>query len=128
MFTIRLLPLLVALVCFSSVFAQKKEISQARSYIKSKSNLDQAESMMRNLLKDSSNIDNEKIYVTLADAIKAQYEAENEKLYLKEQADTAKFFNTTLKMFLAYECLDSVDMKPDKKGRVKLKFRKKNAE
>lgn len=124
----RLMSLFFAMLLFSTAFAQKKEIRQARSDIKKKTNLDNAEASMRNLLKDSLNIYNEKIYVTLADAVRAQYEAENEKLYLKAQADTAKFFNTALKMFHAYESLDSIDMMPDKKGRVNLKYRKKNAE
>lgn len=31
-------------------------------------------------------------------------------------------------MFHAYESLDSIDMMPDRKGRVKLDYRKKNAE
>lgn len=124
----RLMSLFFALLFFSTAFAQKKEIRQARSDIKKKANLENAEASMRNLLKDSSNIYNEKIYVTLADAVRAQYEAENEKLYLKAQADTAKFFNTARRMFHAYESLDSIDMIPDKKGHIRLNYRKKNAE
>lgn len=108
-------------------FAQKKEINQARSDIKSRSNLEQAESSMRNLLNDSVNRQNIKIYETLADAVRAQYEVANEKLYLKEQYDTVSFFNTTYRMFLAYESLDSIDALPDKKGRIKLNYRKKNS-
>lgn len=124
----RLLSLIFAVMFLLGAFAQKKEISQARSDIKKKINLDKAEASMRELLKDSSNIWNVKIYATLADAVRAQYEAENEKLYLKTQADTAKFFTTARRMFLAYESLDSIDMKPDRKGRVKLNYRDKNAE
>lgn len=30
-------------------------------------------------------------------------------------------------MFLAYESLDSIDALPDKKGRIKLNYRKKNS-
>lgn len=110
-----------------AVFPQKKEISEARSNIKSRSNLEQAESSMRNLLKDSANRQNIKIYETLADAVRTQYEVANEKLYLKEQYDTVSFFNTTYRMFLAYESLDSIDALPDKKGRVRPKLRKKNS-
>lgn len=108
-------------------FGQKKEISQARSNIKSRSNLEQAENSMRSLLNDSANRQNIKIYETLADAVRTQYEVANEKLYLKEQYDTVAFFNTAYKMFKAYESLDSVDALPDKKGRIKLNYRKKNA-
>lgn len=124
----RLFSIIVAFLIFSSVSAQKKEISQARSDIKNRSNLEQAEESMRKLLADSANKRNVKIYQTLADAVRTQYEIANEKLYLKEEYDTAAFFKTARKMFLAYESLDSIDMMPDKKGRVKLKFREKNAE
>ena len=124
----RLLAIFISLFLFFPLSAQKKEISQARSDIKNRNNLENAESSMRELLKDSANKENIKIYITLADAIKTQYEIINEKFYLNEPADTAMFFNTLRKMFIAYESLDSIDMQPDKKGRVKLKHRKKNAE
>lgn len=124
----RLLLLFSAILLFSPVFAQKKEINEAKSNIKSRTNLNKAEELMRGLLADSANRRNIKIYLTLAEAVRAQYEVANEKLYLKEGYDTAAFFNTARKMFVAYESLDSVDMLPDKKGRVKLKYREKNAE
>ena len=44
--------------------AQKKEIAQARAYIKSGKNLDKAEESMRKLLTDSSNAGNVKIRMT----------------------------------------------------------------
>ena len=45
--------------------AQRKEISQARSYIKSGANLDKAVKLMKDLLaKDSANRQNPKIYIT----------------------------------------------------------------
>lgn len=46
---------------------------------------------MRGLLADSANRRNVKIYLTLAEAVRAQYEEANEKLYLKEGYDTAAF-------------------------------------
>lgn len=112
----------------SPAFGQKKEISQARDFIKSGKNLDKAEGEMRKLLKDSVNRSNIKIYQTLAEAIRAQYEQGNEKLYLKEKYDTASLFVTAYRMFLAYESLDSIDAMPDSKGKIKLKYRKKNSE
>ena len=51
----RLLSFVLAVFLFVPLCAQKKEISQARSYIKSRSNLDKAEAAMRDLLKDSAN-------------------------------------------------------------------------
>ena len=110
----RLLLLFLAILSLSSAYAQKKEISEARSNIKSRSNLCQAEASMRGLLADSANRRNVKIYLTLAEAVRAQYEEANEKLYLKEGYDTAAFFDTARRMFLAYESLDSIEILPDR--------------
>ncbi len=111
-----------------SGFAQKKQISQARDYIKSGNNLQVAEQLMTDLLKDSANRGNMKIWTTLFESVKAQYDQGNEKLYLKQQCDTAAIFNTTYRLFSVLEQMDSVDAMPDEKGTVKLKFRKSHAE
>lgn len=123
----RLFSFLFALILISPVFAQNKEITQAKSYIKSRSSLDKAEASMRELLKDSANRRNIKVLLTLSNVMHTQYEVANEKLYLKEKYDTAAFFNLVRRMFLADESLDSLDAEPDKKGRIKAKYRKKNA-
>lgn len=107
--------------------AQKKQIQQARDIVKSGNNLGNAENMMNDLLKDSTNRKNEKIWITLFESLKKQYDQGNEKLYLKQQYDTAALFNTTRKMFLAMESFDSIDAQPDKRGKIKLKYRKDNA-
>lgn len=113
--------------CFLG-FSQKKDISLAHSYIKSGKNLQKAEELMQNLLNDSTNRTNEKIWLTLYETVLKQYEIENEKLYLKQKYDTVSLYLQTKKMFAILERLDSVDALPDKKGRVKLDFRKKHAE
>lgn len=122
-----LILILLLLTIAPCVSAQKKEIAQARLLVKGKKDLDKAAASMRQLLEKPENKDNIKIYLTLAEAIKAKYELGNEKLYLKEKYDTAALFGTARDMFLAFETLDSIDAQPDKKGRVKIKFRKKNA-
>src|SRR3712207_3201527 len=91
--------LIILAVMSSVVFAQKKEISQARQNIKKGTNLDKAESSMRALLENHANQKNEKIWLTLFDAVKKQYENLNEKLYLKQQSDTAKLLTHTKHMF-----------------------------
>ena len=107
--------------------AQKKAISQARSYVKSGSNLQKAEQMMEELLADSANRGNKKVWLTRFDAVEKQWSAGNEKLYLKQKYDTAEFFNLTQKMFRILEGLDSVESIPDHKGRVRMEYRKKHA-
>lgn len=120
--------LLLCIICIClQVNAQKKEISLAKDNIKKGTNLELAESSMANLLKDSANRNNEKIWLTLYEAQKKQYEQGNEKLYLKQDYDTAKLFLSVKKMFQTLEGLDSVDAQTDKKGRVKLVYRKKHA-
>lgn len=120
--------LLLCIICIClQINAQKKEISLAKDNIKKGINLELAESSMANLLKDSANRNNEKIWLTLYEAQKKQYEQGNEKLYLKQDYDTAKLFLSVKKMFQTLEGLDSVDAQTDKKGRVKLVYRKKHA-
>ena len=109
------------------ISAQKKELSQAKTYLKSGKNFDKAELLMRNLLKDSANREQKKIYLTLFEAIRKQYEQGNEKLYLKQKFDTANLFMHARDMFLVLESLDSLDMQPDSKGRVKLEYRDRHA-
>lgn len=113
---------------YVAAVAQKKAINQAQTYIKSGKNLDKAEKLMEDLLKDSLHRENIKIWITLAEALKKQYEQGNEKLYLKQKYDTLALFNNARKMFLVHEGLDSIDAKPDKKGKINIKYRDKNAE
>lgn len=108
--------------------AQKKEISQARSFIKSGKDLDKAVKLMTDLLaKDSLNRENPKIHVTLYDAVMKQYEVGNEKLYLHQPYDTASLFNHARYLFEISERFDSIDARPDKKGRVRPEYRKDHA-
>ena len=118
--------LLLLLLITPCLRAQKKELSQARSYIKS-GKYTEAEKLMTDLLKDSANRANKRIYLTWYDAVRGQYEAGNEKLYLKQKYDTAAFFAITQRLFMVAEKLDSVEMHPDKKGRVVLDYRTKHA-
>ena len=109
--------------------AQRKELSQARTYIKSGKDFDKAEKLMTGLLeKDESNRTNEKIYLTWFQAVTKQYEAANEKLYLKQKYDTAAFFNLARRLYSIAETLDTLDAMPDEKGRVKLRYRKDHSE
>ena len=110
------------------MYPQKKEISQAKAWIKEGKELNKAEESMRNLLKDSVNRKNKKIWLVLYDAIKKQYDQGNEQLYLKKQYDTAVLFNAARRMFLVLESFDSVYIEPDKHGCIVLKYRKKHSE
>ena len=121
------LALLFLIILTPCCYAQKKEISQAQTIVKSGKNLAQAEQQMRKLLKDSINQKNIKVWVILTEAVRGQYLAGNERMYLRQQQDTAALFKLALKMFGDYQSLDSVDALPDKKGRVHLKYRNSNS-
>lgn len=110
-----------------SITAQKKELSTAKANLKQGKNLEQSEKDMRKLLEQPANRQNEKIWLTLFDIVKKQYDQGNEKLYLKQNYDTAKIFQLTEKMFDVLERFDSIDAMPDGNGIVKPKHRKKHA-
>lgn len=118
------------MMCMSVLCAaQKKELAQARTYLKSGKELEKAEKLMTDLLqKDSVNRQNKKIWLTWLESVEKQYEAANEQLYLNRKYDTAVFFNLTRKMYAIAESLDSLDARPDKKGRVRPEYRKGHAE
>lgn len=120
--------LLILMITPCLTMAQKKELSQARTILKSGKNGEQAEKLMTTLLKDSANRDNKRIYALWYEAVLMQYQAVNEKLYMKQRQDTAQFFNLTRRLFTVAFALDSLDMRPDKKGRVAPEYRKANAE
>lgn len=113
-----------SLVSMTFAYAQKKEISQAKEWIKKGTNLAQAETSMQNLLKDSVNRNNEKIWLLLFDAVRKQYEQDNEKLYLKQQSDTSTLFTNASKMFCILEAFDSIDVA----NNTTPKYRKKHAD
>lgn len=111
-----------------SMYAQKKELNQAEAYLKSGKDFEKAEKLMSGLLKDSANKENLKIYQMLYRSVVAQYEAANEKLYLKQKYDTTQFFSLVQRIYQIAEAMDSIDAKPDKKGRVRPVYRKKHAQ
>lgn len=73
--------------------AQRKQIGEARTILKSGKNLEQAEKLMTDLLKDSANQQNVRIYDIWLQSVEKQYLAINEKMYIKQKVDTAAFFN-----------------------------------
>ena len=108
--------------------AQKKELSQARTILKSGKNGGEAERLMTELLKNPANRDNKRIYAIWYEAVLMQYQAVNEKFYMNQKQDTAQFYDLTRRLFSVAESLDSLDMKPDSKGRVDPEYRKSHAE
>lgn len=126
--TIILLILSTFLFPLSSAFAQKRQMAEAENYLRSGKNFDKAEQLMTKLLKDSVNQQNPRIYDLWLQAVEKQYLALNEQMYKHQSIDTTKLFSLTKQLFTIAERLDSIDMQPDKKGRVSLNYRKDNAQ
>jgi len=110
-----------------TVHAQRKQIGEARTIIKSGKNCEKAEKLMTDLLKDSANLENTRIYDIWLQAVEKQYMAINENMYIKQKVDTTQFFNLAKRMFVVAERLDSIDAKPGKNGKVDPEYRKANA-
>lgn len=112
-----------------TVSAQKKELSQARAYIKSGKDYDKAERLMTDLIaKDSASRQNKKVYAMWYESVLGQYQQINEKIYLRQKYDTATVYTLLNRMYRIAESLDTLDAQPDGKGRVKPEYRKGNAE
>lgn len=111
----------------TTLFAQKKQIQTARDLVKAGKDLDKAVVSMQGLLKDSANRRNPKIWAVLCDALVAQYEQGNEKLYLKQTYDTTALFSVTRKLFESMAAFDSIDALPNSRGQIRLEHREKNA-
>ena len=126
--TIYLLLLISLFSPLTSVFAQKRQMAEAENYLRSGKNFDKAEQLMTKLLKDSVNRQNPRIYNLWLQAVEKQYDALNEKMYKHQTIDTTNLFKLTRRIFTAAERLDSIDMQPDKKGRVSLNYRKDNSQ
>ena len=124
---IQLLIILLFAGCSLSLMAQKKEISQVKQMIKKSNNLNQAEQIMRELLKDSANINNDKVWNTLFDVLNKKYLNGNEALYLKRPCDTTLFYNNIAEMFKVAIGFDSIQVKANKPQKEINKSREKYA-
>ena len=127
-FRTRLFILFTCLLTLTTASAQKRQIAEAEGYLRSGKNYDKAELLMTKLLKDSANQQNPRIYSLWLQAVEKQYDALNEKMYKHQTIDTTQLFTLTRRIFTVAERLDSIDMQPDKKGRVSLNYRKDNSQ
>lgn len=125
---IRIITIACCLLATLTVTAQKKELNQVQAQLKSGKDLDKAERLMTDLLAKPEHRDNKRVWLMWYRTVAAQYEAANEKLYLRQKYDTAQFFTLVRRMFQVAEGLDSLDARPDKKGRVAPDYRKRHAE
>ena len=107
----------LAITFIPRVSAQKKELDKVRNSLKTGKELDKAEQTMYRLLADSTGRQNEKLWLMLYDVVRKQYDAGNERLYLKQSYDTAAIFSLTQRMFLGgtrscWRCCGQIEVSP----------------
>ena len=96
--------------------------------LKNGKNPEQAEKLMTTLLADSANQRDKRIYALWFQAVAQQYDKANERLYLRQKQDTAQFFALTLRLFSIAGQLDTLDVQPDRRGRVDIEYRKEHSQ
>ena len=99
----------------------------ASTAIKNASGQDGARTNLINALSrpELKNKDKAEIFYTAAKLYESSNSVENRKACLKQQYDTAMFFNTLLNMYEQLRLCDSVDAVPNAQQKVKLKYSKK---
>ena len=99
----------------------------AKTAIKDQKNQDAARNALLGALSrpDLKNKQRADIYYTAALLEESLNGVENQKAYLKQPYDTAKFFNKLNDMYGQLRLCDSVDLLPDAKGRVSARLQKK---
>ncbi len=130
MMKFRTITILFLMITAIGCMAQRRQLQEARLILKGDKDYDKAEKLMKALLNDSTHLeyrDNPRIYDMWLQSVEKQYAQLNEKMYKKQEVDTTMLFDLTRRLFTVGECLDSIDMRPDKKGRVSPQYRKDNA-
>ena len=130
MMKFRTIIIILSLMSAVGCMAQRRQLQEARLILKGDKDYDKAEKLMKALLNDSTHLeyrDNPRIYDMWLQSVEKQYAQLNEKMYKKQEVDTTMLFDLTRRLFTVGECLDSIDMRPDKKGRVSPQYRKDNA-
>lgn len=108
-----------------SVVSSENILKEAKEAIKNGSNLEQTETKLLEAVKTETNIYKRLDYYYYAALMNRKInDMENEKLYLKQNYDTAKFFNSIYVMFQHIERYDSIvdSLSSEKKKR---KYREK---
>ncbi len=102
----------------------------ASTAIKNASGQDGARTNLTNALSrtDLKDKDRAEIYYTAARLYESTNSVENRKAYLKQQYDTALFFNSLLNMYEQLRLCDSTDAVPNAQERVRLRYAKKTRE
>jgi len=116
---------LLAMPCV--MFGQKSLVKEAGKLAKS-SNFTEAVATINKALTSDETKASAYAWDTAGDIQRAINEKENEKAYIRKPYDTTALYNSLLQMYNYYLQCDEFEQIPNKKGKVKFKYRKKNAE
>lgn len=86
-------------------------------------NIDQANALIESAIANKHTASNPDTWYTAGKIQEKIYNTENEKMYLKQAYDQAKFFGSLSKMFDYFLTCDSLEQIPDAKGKVVAKYR-----
>ena len=86
-------------------------------------NIDQANALIESAIANKHTASNPDTWYTAGKIQEKIYNTENEKMYLQQAYDQAKFFSSLSKMFDYFLTCDSLEQIPDAKGKVVAKYR-----
>ncbi|MCM1108494.1 MAG: hypothetical protein NC388_05490 [Clostridium sp.] len=123
------LPIVIILQFCSLTAGAANVLKEARAAIKSGSNLENMDKkLLETVAAEDKKYNPADLYFTAALVNKRINEQENEKLYLKQKYDTARFFNSIYNMYARLSACDSVESLPDEQGRIRPRHRIKARE
>ncbi len=124
----RVLFSMILLLAASFSFAQVKNVKQAKNLAENVTpNFSEAEKLINGALEDAETKNDANTWNVAGFIQKRINEKEMEKAYLKQPYDTLKAYNSLYKMFGYLLKCDNLEQVPNEKGKVKFKFRSKNA-
>ncbi|MFA6830929.1 MAG: tetratricopeptide repeat protein [Bacteroidaceae bacterium] len=123
-----ILLLALAVIGTGSVFAQKSKVKEAKKLASATTpKFDEAQSLIGEaLVNEETKLD--PYTWDVAGLIQSKInDKETEKIYLRQPYDTVVFYNSIIGMFKYYQECDKLAQMPDKKGRIRNKYRKQNS-
>lgn len=124
----RLCLFFVVLLTFGVGAEAQKAYRPLRDAVKNKSGIDAALKTADQLSKEERYKNDPELYQLSLQLYVRQNEAENEKAYLKQKYDTARFFSSIYGIYDQAFKVDELERLPDKHGKIKFKFRPRNVE
>lgn len=118
----------ILLMVASFSFAQVKDVKQAKNLAEDvKPNFAEAENLIKGALANDETKNDPNTWYVAGFIQKRINEKEMEKAYLRQPYDTLKAYNSIYDMCQYFLKCDNLEQIPNEKGKVKFKFRSKNA-